>query len=152
MKCVFFLSAMLCGAAAPAQSPANLVKNPGFEDAGAVGLPTHWSSRGFDKTGGQATIDSTIAHSGRRSLRLGTKSNAFVTCSAERVSVKPNTTYYLVYWCKTQGFKRARAYAFLQTNKPSAFFPTSTSMGPGTGRRILPSTRPRSTRRRSPPS
>ena len=49
MKCLFLL-AMLCYEAAG--TPANLVKNPSFEDVGASGVPTHWSSRGFDKTGG----------------------------------------------------------------------------------------------------
>ena len=113
-NCLILLATFCCGETPPS---ANLVKNPGFEDSGAGSLPAHWSGRELGHAGGLATIDTSIAHSGQRSLRLGIKPNTFVTCSAARISVKPNKKYFLAYWCKTQGCKRARAYAFFQTNK-----------------------------------
>ena len=50
-------------------------------------------------------------------MRLGINPNTFLTTAATPVKVKPNTRYFITWWCKTEGLRQARAYLFLQTNK-----------------------------------
>lgn len=115
IACLILLS--LTFACATAQEPENLLKNPGFEELAPTGLPLHWTGGEFGKPGENLIVDSSIAHSGSNSIRLGIRPRSFVTCQAAAIPVKPSTTYYVAWWCRTAGFDRARAYLWLQSNK-----------------------------------
>ena len=105
-----------CGPVRPAE-PVNLVSNAGFEQTTPDGLAADWSGGEFGKPGANVALDAEVRHTGRHSVRLGTSPNSFVTCAAARVTVRPNTTYCIAWWCRTDGLRQARAYLFLQTNQ-----------------------------------
>lgn len=73
----------------------NLLPNPSFEVAGDGGLPVGWDFRDSG-AGAKATLDNTIAHSGRRSIKLtnphGHQPHVYGTLFCA-VRVKPSTTY-----------------------------------------------------------
>lgn len=122
----FFWTICLVGlmaSVAGAQTPANLVRNAGLEEATAQGLAANWSGGEFGKPGANVILDTQVAHTGKNSLRLGTAKGTFVTSAATAITVKPKTTYYISWWCKTAGLTQARAYVFLQTNKAQRVLP-----------------------------
>ncbi|MCE5241342.1 DUF4091 domain-containing protein [bacterium] len=115
--CIVALCALSLTALACAQDPPNLLTNPSAEELTADGFAAGWSGGEFGKPGQNVTTDTTVAHSGRNSLRVGIGAGSFVTCRAAAVPAKPSTKYYLTWWVKTRGMERARAYVWLQTNK-----------------------------------
>ena len=86
----------------------NLLPNPGFETAGADGLPEGWKRRDNGTRPGNATAAWTIAsgqrefHGGAKAIRGLTTAEADTGLQAD-VPVKPNTMYRLAGWIKTQG-------------------------------------------------
>lgn len=104
-------------AAAMAQDPPNLVKNPSLEELSDAGFATGWSGGEFGKPGKNVITDATVAHSGTHSIRVGINPGSFVTCTATAVPVKPETKYFVTWWVKTQDMEQARAYVWLQTSK-----------------------------------
>jgi len=105
-----------------ADDPPNLVRNPGFEELTADGFASDWRGGEFGKPGANVTIQEGSAHTGSKSARLGISPNSFVTCAAASIPVKPGTTYYVTWWCRTENLDQARAYLFLQTNKGQRVF------------------------------
>ncbi|MEN6401150.1 MAG: glycoside hydrolase domain-containing protein [Armatimonadia bacterium] len=106
-----------------AQGPVNLLQNPGMEELTASGFAAGWRGGEFGKPGTNVVSDSTVAHSGKSSIRVGLSPRSFVTCAGTNTPVKPKTTYYITWWCKTQDLKQARAYVWLQTNKAQRTLP-----------------------------
>lgn len=106
-----------------AQQPPNLITNPGMEELTADGFAAGWKGGEFGKPGQNVITDTTVAHTGKSSIRVTVAPNSFVTCAATAVPVKPKTTYYLTWWCKTQNLAQARAYVWLQTNKAQRVVP-----------------------------
>jgi hypothetical protein len=100
-----------------AQTPPNLLPNPGFETLNAVGFAAGWQGGEFGKPGANVTLDQTISHTGSCSLRLSTAPNSFVTSRPALIPAKPSTRYFITWWCKTRDLKQARAYLWLQTNQ-----------------------------------
>jgi len=112
-----------------AQEPGNLASNAGFEDLTEHGFATDWRGGEFGKPGENVTVDKTVAHSGTSSAKVGISPGSFVTCAGASIPVKPNTTYYVSWWCKTEGMKLARGYLFLQTNKGQRVFDDMNQVG-----------------------
>ena len=108
------LTACMMCAAALADDPPNLVKNPGFEEVNSDGFAKAWCDKSEKK---KETLDDKIAHTGVRSIRLGVEPSSFVVCASADIIVKPSTKYMVTWWCKTEGFTRSRAYVWLLTNK-----------------------------------
>jgi hypothetical protein len=100
-----------------AQGTTNLLLNPSFETLNMTEFAQDWTRGKFLGLGQDINTDQTAAHSGKRSMRLGINPGSFVTSSATTIDVKPNTRYFISWWCKTEGLNQARAYLFLQTNK-----------------------------------
>lgn len=123
MKSFIFACLTVACVVAYADDPMNLVKNSGFEELTEGGFARDWLGGEFGKPGKNVTIDKTVAHSGECSVKVGINPNSFVTCAAASIPVKPETKYFLSWWCKTDGLKRARAYVFFQTNKGQRVFP-----------------------------
>lgn len=109
--------------AAFAQAPANLVQNPSMEAVTTEGFAAGWRGGEFGKPGKNVTIDEKVAHSGKNSIRVSTSLGSFVTCAGADVPVKPKTTYFITWWCKTENMTMARAYVWLQTNKAQRTLP-----------------------------
>ncbi|MDP3073702.1 MAG: c-type cytochrome [Opitutaceae bacterium] len=84
----------------------NLLPNPGFETAGADGLPEGWKRRDNGNRPGNADAAWTVVgadqqpRSGAKALRVITRGDADTSLTAE-VPVKPNTMYRLSGWMKT---------------------------------------------------
>lgn len=112
-----------------AQDPPNLLSNPGMEELTASGFAAGWRGGEFGKPGTNVVSDSTVAHSGKSSIRVGLSPRSFVTCAGTNLPVKPKTTYYISWWCKTQGLKQGRAYLWLQTNKAQRTVPDDNQFG-----------------------
>jgi hypothetical protein len=129
MRLIMAVGLVLGGALAQAEEPANLVENPGFEELGPEGFAVGWNGGSFGKPGANVSIDATVAHSGQRSVKVGVSAGSFVTCAAARIDVKPSTKYCLTWWCRTEGFKRSRAYVFFQTNQAQRVFPEADQFG-----------------------
>ena len=129
MKAAIVLLSVCLAACGFAQDPPNLVKNPSMEELTEAGFAVGWSGGEFGKPGKNVVSDSTQAHSGKASIRVGVSKGSFVTCAAADIAVKPKTTYYLTWWCKTEGMKQARAYVFLQTNKAQRVVPDDSQFG-----------------------
>jgi len=87
----------------------NLVPNPGFETAGADGLPPGWTRRDNGSRPGNAGAEWNVVaadappRSGARALRVITRADADTSLFTE-VPVKPNTMYRLSGWIKTHAF------------------------------------------------
>jgi hypothetical protein len=116
-------------ACAFAQNPPNLVKNPSMEELTEAAFARDWSGGEFGKPGKNVVTDTTQAHTGKASVRVGVSPGSFVTCAAADIPVKPQTTYYVTWWCKTSGMKLARAYVWLQTNKAQRVVPDDSQFG-----------------------
>ena len=106
-----------------AEEPANLIANPGMEELGENGFARGWSCGRPLRSDGGGVIDRTVAHFGNHSIRLGINANSFATCTSTNITVKPKTTYFLTWWCKTEGMTQSRAYVFLQTNRGQRVLP-----------------------------
>ena len=78
---------------------ANLVSNPGFEQAGPEGFATDWAQGEFGKLGKTVFLDQAGAHEGQRCLRLTGTANTFTTCAGKRIAAKPDTDYWVCKVC-----------------------------------------------------
>lgn len=81
----------------------NLLKNPGFEKSASKAANWSTKSRWYEKPKGsgisRVVIDTSIAHSGRNSLKIkGEDNRAFVQ---QRIPVKANCRYEISGWIKT---------------------------------------------------
>jgi len=100
------LAAILIVSSALRSSPsgpggaANILPNASFEEA-ANGLPVGWTKADWQAKG-EFALDETIAHSGRRSVRISSSAGADASWQAV-VPVQPNARYRLSGWIKTQG-------------------------------------------------
>lgn len=126
---VVALSSLWLVSWALAQNPPNLLKNPSMEELTEAGFARDWSGGEFGKPGQNVVSDTAVAHTGKASIRLGTSSKSFVTCRAANITVKPKTTYYVVWWCKTRQMDQARAYVWLQTDKAQRVVPDDSQYG-----------------------
>ncbi len=103
--------------------PANLVANPGMEEVSPGSVVAGWGGGTFGKPGSHVLLDCQFAHSGKNCIRVGTGPADFVTCASTAIAVKPNTTYHVTWWCRTEGMKQARAYLWLKTDKGQRVLP-----------------------------
>ena len=81
----------------------NCIKNPGFEEQNATThLPAGgwWVFEGRGKT--TATLDSTVAHGGKYSLRLAGEPNAKSTFVSEKFEVAPGDELRFETWVRAQ--------------------------------------------------
>ena len=84
----------------------NLLPNPGFEIAGANGLPAGWTRRDYGTREGNTTAAWSLVstpkeiHGGQQALRVSTRGDADTSLHAN-VPLKPNTQYRLAGWIKT---------------------------------------------------
>jgi hypothetical protein len=84
-----------------AQDLPNLLTNPGFEavdDTGWAQGWTIWPTRLPEA--GAVSVDSTVGHSGTRSLRLRHKSLGSYTRAQQAVTLEPNQRYVFTAWVK----------------------------------------------------
>ncbi len=116
-------------ALAVTQAPPNLVKNPGFEQLSDAGFAADWRGGEFGKPKENVDTDTTVARTGKNSMRLGVNPGSFVTCAAAPITCKPDTTYYVSWWAKTEGFRQCRSYLFFQTNTAQRVFPDADQYG-----------------------
>ncbi|HCU36947.1 MAG TPA: hypothetical protein DGT21_16320 [Armatimonadetes bacterium] len=112
-----------------AQDPPNLVKNPGFEQLSEAGFAADWRGGEFGKPKANVDTDTTVARTGQNSMRLGVNPGSFVTCAAAPITCKPETTYYVCWWARTQDFRQCRSYLFFQTNTGQRVFPDADQYG-----------------------
>jgi alpha-N-arabinofuranosidase len=96
------LTAGVVGAQKPAPASANIVVNGSFEDV-ENNLPKGWQSVSFSSRG-QFAADESVAHSGRRSVRISSTEGADAAFQAV-VAVRPFAKYRLSGWVKTQDLK-----------------------------------------------
>jgi len=75
----------------PAQHPANLAPNPGFENGTASWALT-----------GDCRLDTTLAHAGKASLRLNSRTPTGSTFAETVIPVKPNTRYHVELWMRRE--------------------------------------------------
>jgi len=108
---------------------ANLVANPGFEQANPDGFATDWAQGEFGKLGKTVFLDQAGAHEGQRCLRLTGTPNTFTTCAGKRIDAKPDTDYWVCWWFKAQQPASSRTYLFLQTNTGQRVFPHTDRRG-----------------------
>ena len=91
----------------------NLLPNPGFETAGADGLPEGWKRRDYGgrpaNSGAEWSIVSgpTQFHGGKNGVRCITRGDADTSLYAD-VELKPNTLYRLSGWVKGRGGLRGK--------------------------------------------
>jgi hypothetical protein len=115
------------------QEPVNLVRNPSMERPAAseVAVAEDWQGDEAARVRGNVVADNANAHTGRSSIRLSTGPGpgSFVTCSGRSIRVKPRTTYFITWWCKTAYMTTARAYVWLQTNKAQRTLPDPDQSG-----------------------
>ena len=97
------------GAAVYREGP-NLLPNPGFEVIGRDGLPEGWKRRDYGNREANKSTQWTIAtdakhfHGGRQGVRVISTGDADTSLHAE-VPLKPNTTYRLAGWVKTNALR-----------------------------------------------
>lgn len=83
----------------------NLLPNPGFEVAGADGLPEGWKRRDYNKAEGTVGAEwKTVSgkdqfHGGKQAVRCVTRGDADTSLHTD-VTLKPNTQYRLSGWVK----------------------------------------------------
>lgn len=104
----------------------NKVINPGFEYITKNGIAADWYSSEFSNN---VQLDNKVVHSGNYSLKIKFSPNKYSTCNAPKIPVKPNTKYYISWWCKTDNLKMSKGSTFLQTNKAQREFPTEEQTG-----------------------
>ncbi|MCL4535449.1 MAG: carbohydrate binding domain-containing protein [Bacteroidetes bacterium] len=94
----------------PTVNRTNRVQNPSFE-ANAGGYPASWVSR---PTG---SWDSTVAHSGKASLKVTGSADYY---SYQSLDLSPNKQYTFSFWVKTQGVSgKGVAMRYPQLNAPT---------------------------------
>ena len=97
------------GAAVYREGP-NLLPNPGFEVIGRDGLPEGWKRRDYGNREANKTAQWTIAtdanrfHGGRQGVRVASTGDADTSLHTD-VPLKPNTTYRLAGWVKTNAIR-----------------------------------------------
>lgn len=102
---------------------ANLVPNPGFEQAGPDGYPVDWAQGEFGKLGKTVILDRTGAHRGENCLRLVGTPNTWTTCAGKRIPVNADSDYWVTWWFRADQPASSRSYLFLQTNTGQRVFP-----------------------------
>jgi hypothetical protein len=96
--CLFAIAAVAALTAVPSAEAANIVPNPGFENACAGGIPCNWSP----SSSGAITRDTSVHRTGSASLRLaGTLNGSSADTISDCVLVTPGTTYYMRIWYRT---------------------------------------------------
>jgi hypothetical protein len=128
LSMLLILGCLVCSASC-AQKPANLVLNPDFELVTPDGFAQQWRGGEFGKPGANVVVDTEVAHSGERSVRLGISPSSFVTCAGADIAARPDTRYMVAWWCRTDGMSRARAYLWLQTNVAQRVIPDPNQVG-----------------------
>ncbi len=106
MKKMVFLAGLvflLVSYSQAAEAEENLVKNPGFEASTEKVLNWNIDGRWYEKPEGsgisETTIDTTVSHNGKNSLRIkGDNNRNFVM---QNVPVERDTTYRVTVWMKT---------------------------------------------------
>jgi len=88
-----------------AAQASGLAPNPGFE-AAAGNRPATWLVREARGEHAAVTVDRTVAHSGKRSLRFR-HANAVYSWVKAYIPVKPRSRYTAGVWVKTDGVKPA---------------------------------------------
>jgi len=112
---------LVCAATAQAQTAANLLPNPGFEDwqkpdtvdpkstpqLGAEGAPSHWSPNQSTmesdlgiKVTGKVAEDTVVKHDGKAAARLEADSVTDIVELSQIIQVEPNSTYTVRGWVK----------------------------------------------------
>jgi len=97
------LLAALFAVAAPlaAQDLPNLLTNPGFEAVDDAGWATSWTIwPGKLPEPGAVSVDSDMAHTGQRSLRLRHTRPSSYTRGQQAITVEPNQRYAFSVWLK----------------------------------------------------
>jgi len=102
-----------------AQSPPLLVPNPGFEEVDpSTGFARGWTRGVSEGTAGSAELDSTVARSGERSLRItdATPQQAYryVLVNTGWLQARPETTYLLRFHARGKGVGRCFAGVALE--------------------------------------
>src|SRR5512139_3820468 len=102
MRCVVLLALIaLMTAPVAAQRLPNLLTNPGFEAVDAAGWATGWDIwPGKLPEAGAVSIDSAVAHTGQRSLRLRHASLNSYTRGQQALILEPNQRYAFTAWVK----------------------------------------------------
>ena len=105
------------GTSVQAQTPA--VPNGGFEDVDvATGVATGCVRGVSTGTKGSAEIDSDVAHSGGRSLRISdatpTEAYKYVLVNTGWIDVKPETTYVVRLWARGRNVGKALVGAAME--------------------------------------
>jgi hypothetical protein len=87
-----------------AQDLPNLLANPGFEAVDEAGWATGWGIwPGTLPEAGAVGIDSTVAHGGRRSLRLRHSNLGSYTRGQQAIALEPNQRYAFTVWVRSEG-------------------------------------------------
>lgn len=124
----FAVSALLCASAA--DTPGNLLKNPGFESPGKSAIPegykkgAHYGKRAPDKA---FLVDASQKHSGGHSLKIISEADFPAIIQSEEVDVQPGETYLLSLYAKAEG----------DTPKPCRLFILSTDFKCSTSRNFF---------------
>lgn len=88
------------------------VPNNGFEESDGAGFAQGWIRGLGPGTQGSAEIDTAVAHSGSRSLRLSDatphEAYKYVLVNTGWIDVKPETTYVIRFWAK--GSRAGKAF------------------------------------------
>jgi hypothetical protein len=96
--CLIAIAAVAALTVVPSAQAANIVPNPGFENACAGGIPCNWSP----SSSGAITRDTSVHRTGSASLRLaGTLNGSSADTISDCVLVTPGTTYYMRIWYRT---------------------------------------------------
>jgi hypothetical protein len=80
------------------------IENASFEEVGRSGRPVHWhpGASFADEAWSRVTIDETIAHAGRHSLRIASD-EANLAYALQRLKVEPRAVYRIAAWVRTEG-------------------------------------------------
>ncbi len=79
----------------------NLLPNGGFEEANAKGKPTGWT------LAEPVELDRSVKHSGAASVRITSESRSINNINKAYLRLKPNTSYTLIAWAKTEAVSGA---------------------------------------------
>lgn len=103
----------------PAES-ANLLQNGGFEDVNSSFQPIQWSFF-FRQNGSSGSVTDKIVRSGKHSLLLQSDIGNDI-CMAQKVNIKPNTTYRFAGWVSTEGVSEGTVGANLSIIQNNCWF------------------------------
>ena len=99
---LLLVSALPPARQSPAAQPAPLIPNPSFEEV-TGDRPTGWRRAIWQKTA-DLQVDDTVAHSGRRSVRISSKDGGDASWSVV-VVVRPFARYRLSGWIRTENLE-----------------------------------------------